>query len=178
MQPKISIVLPVYNGGAYLASSVNSVLQQTRQDFELLIVDDHSRDNSFQFLCGLNDPRISLFRNEKNMGLFYNLNFLIKKAQAPLIKLWSHDDVMKPTSLEEIVKFHQQHPDLGFSYTAVSYIDAEGKAITKQEKADNTPSIVSKELHSKICFETGSIAGNIANVTITRKGLDTVGLFD
>src|SRR5579875_304559 len=176
--PDISIILPVYNGGKYLIQSVESVLTQSLTDFEFLILDDCSSDGSWEYLSSLNDSRITLYRNEKNKGLFYNLNFLIKNSKSALVKLWSQDDIMVNIALEEIVAFHQMYPDLGFSYTALEFIDEEGQRIIKPPKVDDTPTIVGTTLHAKICFYSGSIAGNIANVTLTKKALDKVGLFN
>lgn len=178
MLPKISVILPVYNGAKYLQQSIDSVLRQSMTEFEFLIVDDCSKDNSYDILQSIKDARVTVFRNEQNKGLFFNLNFLIAKSGTPLIKLWSQDDVMESDALAEIVKFHEKNNNLGFSYTAVSYIDKNGQVINKEREVDNTPEIINSNLHASICFETGSIAGNIANVTLTREGINKVGLFD
>jgi glycosyltransferase involved in cell wall biosynthesis len=174
---KISVILPVYNGMPFLKTSVESVLAQQWQNFELLIVDDCSTDNSYKWLQSLQDERIKLFRNSINRGLFYNLNFLIKHCGTSLIKLWSQDDVMYPDCLGAFVSFHQQYPDIGFSYCNRDYIDANGNFTITNIK-DDTPAIISTSLHTRIAFYTGSIAGNIANVAITKAAIDSVGLFN
>ena len=174
--PLISVILPVYNGMAYLSLSVESVLKQDLQNFELLIIDDVSNDGSYEYLQALQDNRIKLFRNETNKGLFYNLNFLIGQSSSGLIKLWAQDDIMYPHCLTGFVNFHQKHPKLGFSYSGRTIIDEKGK-IKENTKEDKTPEIISMELHTKIAYYTGSIAGNIANVCISKKALDKVGLF-
>lgn len=176
MRHFISVILPVYNGMDYLALSVESVLEQDFQNFELLIVDDRSTDNSYAYLQNLQDARIRLFRNESNKGLFYNLNFLIGQSSSPLIKLWAQDDIMYPNCLAGFISFHQQHPGLGFSYSARTLINETG-AITETNKRDDTPEIITTELHARIAYNTGSIAGNIANVCISKAALDKVGLF-
>lgn len=175
--PSISIILPVYNGQTFITDSVNSVLQQKYTDFEFLIIDDCSTDGSWEYLNSLNDNRISLFRNEKNKGLFYNLNYLIKKSTSPIIKIWSQDDIMYENCIEEVITFHKKYPSIGFSYSNRDYIDSKG-ALIEINKIDNTPEIVSPELHTKIAFITGSIAGNIANVAINKMVLDSVGGFN
>src|SRR6476660_5448744 len=101
--PVISIILPVYNGGAYLVQSVESVLKQSLKNFELLILDDCSSDGSWEYINDIKASRISVYKNETNKGLFYNINFLIKKSKTPLIKLWAQDDVMYPYCLENFV---------------------------------------------------------------------------
>ena len=92
----IAVVLPVYNGMKYLRESVQSVLTQSLQDFDFLICDDHSTDGSWEYLQQLQDARIQLFRNEANRGLFPTLNFLSRKAERDIIKLWSQDDIIEP----------------------------------------------------------------------------------
>lgn len=173
----ISVILPVYNGLPYLKESVESVLSQSLHDIEFLILDDCSTDGSWEYLNSLKDDRIRLYRNEKNKGLFYNLNFLIGKSEKSLIKLWSQDDIMMPAALESIVNFHNSNDTLGFSYTSVRYIDENSKLI-KELREDTTPAIIDKQTHARICFMTGSIAGNIANVTIAKKAIEKVGLFN
>jgi glycosyltransferase involved in cell wall biosynthesis len=177
MNPAITITLPVYNGGAYLIKSIESVLNQTFKNFELLIVDDCSTDDSFKYLQSLDDPRITVFKNEKNQGLFYNLNFLIKKSNTALVKLWAQDDIMYDNCLEEIFKFYSDFPQVGFMYTGGDVINEEGNLII-METIDTTPPIISTSLHSRIAFFTGSIAGNISNVTLTKKALEKTGLFN
>ena len=175
--PAVSIILPVYNGIKYLPQSVESILGQDFTDFEFLILDDCSTDGSWKWLQSLQDERVSLFRNEQNRGLFYNLNFLIKKSKAGIIKLWSQDDVMYPNCIGAIVAFHRQYPQIGFSYTGRDYIDALGNNLNIQQQ-DDTPEIISSVLHARIAFFTGSIAGNIANVAINKSALDNTGLFN
>ena len=175
--PKITIILPVYNGGNYLFESVNSVLTQSLTNFELLIIDDCSKDGSWEYLNSVKDSRIKLFKNESNKGLFYNLNYLVKQSNSQLIKLWAQDDIMLSDCLETFVSFYEFHPEVGFVYSQRIMIDENG--IEKENnKIDNTPEIISRELHSKIAYYTGSIAGNIANVCISKKALLQVGGFN
>lgn len=171
------MVLPVYNGGQYLIASVESVLKQSCENFELIIADDCSTDNSLQYLNSINDERITIYSNEVNKGLFYTLNHLIEKSKSKLIKLWAQDDIMYPHCLESFVAFHQKHASIGFSYSGRDIIDESG---VKKELniVDNTPEIVSPGLHARIAFFTGSIAGNISNVCLNKEAIDKVGLFN
>jgi len=175
--PKVSVVLPVYNGGDYLKQSLQSVLKQNLQDIEILILDDCSTDGSFEYLQSINDTRITLFKNEQNRGLFYNLNFLIYQANASLLKLWAQDDIMYPQCLESFFVFHKQYPEIGFSYSGRDIIDENGN-IKPNDTVDPTPTIISTALHARIAYYTGSIAGNIANVCINKQALDKVGAFN
>jgi glycosyltransferase involved in cell wall biosynthesis len=176
MQKSITIILPVYNGEKYLKKSVESVLSQTETNFEFLILDDCSTDSSLAYLESIKDERIILYKNEKNKGLFYNINFLIKKSTSNLIKLWAQDDIMYPNCLQRFVEFHNINNQIGFSYSGRTIIDNIG-AIINSNKIDNTPQIISTELHARIAFFTGSIAGNIANICINKNALNAVGDF-
>ncbi|MGN6296289.1 MAG: glycosyltransferase family 2 protein [Ginsengibacter sp.] len=177
MNSAISVILPVYNGGDYLKLSIESVLKQDYPNFKMLIIDDCSTDNSFEYLQSLEDARITLYRNKENRGLFFNINFLVKESSSPLIKLWAQDDIMYPHCLNSFVAFHKEYPGIGFSYSGRDMIDKEG-VIKENNAVDNTPTIISTALHAKIAYYTGSIAGNIANVCINKKALDKVGLFN
>jgi glycosyltransferase involved in cell wall biosynthesis len=175
--PVLSVILPVYNGVEYLAQSVTSVFKQDLQNFEFLIVDDCSTDNSYDWLQHLKDPRITLFKNGINKGLFYNLNYLIKQSRSSLIKLWAQDDIMYPGCLSAFVNFHKRRPGMGFSYSGRDIIDEKG-IIKESKTTDDTTEVISSELHARIAYYTGSIAGNIANVCINKNALDKVGLFN
>ncbi len=173
----ISVLLPVYNGGEYLKQSLESLLNQEFRQFEILIIDDCSTDSSFDFLQHIKDPRVSLFRNEQNKGLFFNLNFLVTQSKSLLIKLWAQDDIMYPNCLGSFVDFFKKFPHIGFCYSGRDIIDEHG-VIRENKKVDITPTIISTELHARIAYYTGSIAGNIANVCINKKSLDEVGPFN
>lgn len=147
----ISIILPVYNGLQYLDASVTSVLSQSYVNFELLIIDDLSDDGSLEYLKTLKDERIQIFRNSKNRGLFFNLNFLIEKSNGPLIKLWSQDDIMYRDCIKSIIAFHENHPQIGFSYSGRDIIDETGEIIPINI-IDTTPEIVPVSLHTRIAF--------------------------
>ncbi|UAY50674.1 glycosyltransferase family 2 protein [Ferruginibacter albus] len=172
---KISVILPVYNGIKYLALSVESVLTQSYIDFDFHIIDDCSKDGSWEYLSSLKDSRIKLYRNEVNKGLFYNLNFLLKKAETDLVKLWSQDDIMYSNCLYELLKFHGRYPGISFSYSDRDLIDGEGKVEERLIK-DDTPEYISPWLHAKIMLYTGSIAGNISNVCLNKKLIDEQGI--
>jgi glycosyltransferase involved in cell wall biosynthesis len=174
--PFISVVLPIYNAGKYLEKSITSVLLQGYKKYEFLILDDCSTDGSKEYLQNINSNNIKIYYNEINRGLFFNLNFLINKAKGSLVKLWSQDDIMNPSCLESFAAFHFSHPKIGFSYCNRDQINEDG-IIYRSNRLDNTPSLISTELHARISFFTGSIAGNIANVCLSMPAIKKVGLF-
>ncbi|QNR85294.1 glycosyltransferase [Pedobacter riviphilus] len=177
--PQISIVLPVYNGIVYLEETISSILNQTISNYEVLICDDASTDESFLYLKQLTitDNRVKIFKNDQNLGLFKTLNKLIRISNGPLIHLWAQDDVMMPDCLEKCISFHQLYPDLTMSYHNVEYINEKG-IIKPFEKIDGTPALIDTKLYAKISSKWGCIPGNISNVTINRNHAYAVGLFN
>lgn len=103
MSPEISIIMSVYNSQKFLVESIESVINQTYRNFEFLIVDDASTDNSNTILRtyrGL-DPRIQLWENTSNIGLTKNLNFLISKCKGKFIARMDADDVCMDNRLQK-----------------------------------------------------------------------------
>jgi glycosyltransferase involved in cell wall biosynthesis len=160
----------------YLQESVGSVLNQTYRDFEFLICDDCSTDESYTYLKTLNDPRIKLCRNETNKGLFPTLNLLIKQSNAELVHLWAQDDMMYPNCLEETLKFHEKFPEVSFSFSRWHTINENGDIIGKVFECDDHT--ISPIGHAKSSILYGSIAGNIANVTIVKSEVEKAGYFN
>ena len=110
--PVISVLLPVYNGKPYLRESIESVLSQTYEDFELIIVDDGSTDSSGDVVASFSDSRIRYFY-QANRGLAYTLNVAISKAQARYLARQDQDDLSLPTRFAKQVAFMDDHPDCG-----------------------------------------------------------------
>lgn len=101
MTPKISVLIPLYNRKQYAADCINSVLNQTFQDFEILICDDFSTDGVFEFVReNFSDGRIKLFKNEKNIGELRTINLLAKDAQGKYLTILHNDDLYLPNALQ------------------------------------------------------------------------------
>jgi glycosyltransferase involved in cell wall biosynthesis len=100
MPPLVTVALPVYNGGKYLRPAVLSIVNQTFKDWELLIIDDGSTDNALQSIVGINDARIRIFRDGKNMGLATRLNECIDLARGQYFARMDQDDLSYPERLE------------------------------------------------------------------------------
>ncbi|WP_395400051.1 glycosyltransferase family 2 protein [Pseudoduganella sp. UC29_106] len=95
----VSVCIPTYNGATYLRQAVDSVLSQTFTDFELLIVDDCSSDDTAQVVAGYSDPRIRFLRNQHNLGAQENWNRCLAEARGRYFKLLPQDDVLAPACL-------------------------------------------------------------------------------
>ncbi|MFG6686200.1 glycosyltransferase family 2 protein [Mariniflexile sp. HNIBRBA6329] len=112
MTPFFSIVIPLYNKETFIKSTLKSVLQQTFQDFEIIIVDDGSTDNSYQIVSSLNNEKITLIKQE-NQGVSVARNFGVQKAKANYIALIDADDIWYPNHLFELKKQMDLFPEAG-----------------------------------------------------------------
>lgn len=172
----ISVVLPTYNGVEFLRESIESVLAQDTDDFELIVCDDGSNDGTREILDEYTGPRCRIIRNERNLGLFPTLNRLMREATTEWVHLWSQDDRMLPGCLRRTVEFAKAHPDAGMIYSRMYFIDDRGHRFS-EGKDDITPEVVSPQLAARIMYYFGSIAGNIANVTLRRDAFEELGGF-
>lgn len=108
--PYVSVILPVYNGALWLKDAIQCVLDQTFKDFELIIINDGSKDNSWNIIRSFSDPRIKP-HNQENIGLASTLNHGIQLASGIYIARQDQDDWMHPDRLNAQIKFLDHHPD-------------------------------------------------------------------
>jgi hypothetical protein len=117
MGPKVSFVIPCYNLAHYLADCVNSILSQTYDDFEALIMDDCSPDNTPEVAASFKDPRVIYIRNETNLGHIRNYNKGIELSRGKYVWLISADDCLRNKSvLEKYVDFLERNPNVGYVF--------------------------------------------------------------
>jgi hypothetical protein len=127
--PKVTVLMPVHNGAAYLRAAIESVLAQTLADFELLIVDDGSTDATPDILATFDDPRIVVVRNPTNLGLVASLNLGIERARGAYIARMDADDLCMRGRLWAQARYLDRHPEIGLLGTAFVRIDAQGEVI-------------------------------------------------
>ncbi|MBQ8294589.1 MAG: glycosyltransferase [Alphaproteobacteria bacterium] len=112
-KPLVSVLLPVYNGGPFLREAIDSVLSQTLTDFEFIIIDDASTDNSADIIAEYDDRRINFIRNEHNLGLIGTLNKGLGIARGKYIARMDQDDICLPLRLEKQVLYMSRRPQCG-----------------------------------------------------------------
>lgn len=132
--PQISVILPVYNAAPYVEKAINSILQQSFLDFELLLLDDGSTDNSSYIVreYAKKDERIRLIQRE-NRGLIATLNEGILLARAPYIARMDADDVSLPYRLEIQFRYMEREPKLVALGSAIQYINEFGKPYRRKK---------------------------------------------
>ncbi len=133
----VSIIMPSWNTGRFIAESIQCVINQTYKKWELLIVDDCSTDNTDEVVESfLSDLRIKYFHNEKNSGAALTRNKAMREAQGEWIAFLDSDDLWMPEKLEKQIAFMNEHGYV-FSYTEYEKIDEENKPLNKYVSGPN-----------------------------------------
>jgi glycosyltransferase involved in cell wall biosynthesis len=126
--PKVTVLMPAYNAGKYIAEAIQSVLDQTFTDFELLIINDGSTDETVKTINSFGDPRIVLI-DQENKGISAALNVGLNVARAPYVARFDADDVCYPDRLKIQYDFITAYPQYSVIGSAANYVDAEGHYI-------------------------------------------------
>ena len=126
----ISIITPNYNCGRFIAQTIESVLLQTYTNWEMILQDDCSTDDSYETACTYadKDPRIKVFRNEKNSGAAITRNNAIKKASGNYVAFLDSDDIWLPEKLEQQVCFMEKNK-CDFSFMEYEHINEQGNSL-------------------------------------------------
>lgn len=127
-EPLVSIITPVYNDSKFVKQTIESVLNQTYSNFELIIVDDCSNDDSIAIIKSFNDERIKLFINDKNEGAAFSRNRALKNASGEYIAFLDGDDIWDKDKLKKQISFMIENKYL-FSYTNYERIDEDTKPL-------------------------------------------------
>lgn len=166
--PKVSVILAVYNGENYIKDAVNSILNQTYSNFELIIIDDGSSDNTATIVKSFTDPRIR-FIEQENTGLAASLNRAIKLATGKYIARQDHDDLSLPPRLEKQVNFLEANPEYAILGT--------NSIIWEKDKPTNRghrhPTDFAT-LNFKLLFDCFFVH---SSVMLRKKALDQIGLY-
>ena len=130
---KVSAIIPVYGAEKYVAATVQSVLDQTHKNFEVLIIDDGSPDRSIEICQQFTDPRIKIIR-QQNRGLAGARNTGIRHAQGDYLAFLDADDLWLPEKLEKHVEHLENSPSVGVSFSCSAFIDETGKPLGLYQK--------------------------------------------
>lgn len=126
MSKQLTILLPIYNGNfEWISQSITSILNQSYRDFHLLIIDDGSESDIYDYLKKITDSRIKIIRNESNKGLTYTLNKGLQIATTPWVARMDSDDWAFPNRLKIQMEYLQTHPDTAVLGTNAIYLETE-----------------------------------------------------
>jgi glycosyltransferase involved in cell wall biosynthesis len=140
--PLVSVIIPAYNQAEFLAATIHSVLNQTYQNFEIIVVNDASPDNTNEVMRQFTDPRIQYIVHERNQRLPATRNTGMRASQGEIIALLDADDLFHPEKLETHVKFLKEHPEVGVSYNARYEMNHSAETIRELWRPPLTVSLV------------------------------------
>jgi GT2 family glycosyltransferase len=158
--PTVSVIMSVYNGERFLRAAIDSVLAQTLQDWELIVVDDASTDSTPTILAEYRDPRIRILRNQTNRKQAACSNRGIAVASGRYIARLDADDVSFPNRLEEQIRFLETHPDVTLLASAAYFVNEGGERIGLQPGGLNDCGlklmlvVLNPLIHSTVVFRT------------------------
>lgn len=127
-RPTVTVVMPVHNGEPFVRHAIASILAQTWQELEFVVVDDGSTDDTPSILASFRDPRIRIVTSASREGIARALNRGLAVASAPLIARQDADDISHPRRLETQLAYVRDHPDVALLGTQVRVTDARGRA--------------------------------------------------
>lgn len=156
-EPKVSIILPVHNAGAFLPSCLQSLFSQTHQNLEIIAIDDNSTDDSYAILRAMRklDPRLKISRNVKNYGMAITLNRCLKRAKGALIAFMDTHDKALVKRIEEQVTYLAQNPKIAAVGTQCTYIGQNNRKVAQSAFPVDHDTIYKKLLHGlSMQFET------------------------
>ncbi len=172
-QPRLSIGLPVYNGEKFIKEAIDSILAQTFEDFELIISDNASIDNTEEICRAYTtqDQRIRYYRNEKNIGCACNFNRVFELSSGEYFKWVAHDDLHAPDFISKCIEVLDQNPEVILCHSQVYFIDENGKFLQNYDINLKTNSTKPHErfhdlLAKHLCYQCyGVIRSSVLKMT-------------
>jgi len=178
--PLISVCIPAYNNEAFIGTAIESVLNQTFADFELVVVDDRSTDGTREKIRAFRDPRIRIVENERNLGHEGNWNKALREGRGRFIKILPGDDLLHPRCLERQLTAFGDPAAAGIALVACArdIIDAKGRKIMRRRFPGADGSISGLEAVRR-CVRAGTnLIGEPAAVLMPAGMIARTGAFD
>ena len=177
-RPLVSIIVPSYNGAAYLREALDSLLAQTYSNIEILLLDDASTDET-PVIAAEYAGRITSIRQSTNLGIYDNVNVGIERVQGSLIATYHADDVYLPTIVEAQVAYLEAHPEVGAVFCSDIFVDAEGREykrlVLQPELRGERPLDFGVVLNALLTYKNRFL---VCPTAMVRKAVhDTVGLY-
>lgn len=146
MMPRVSVLMATYNGARYIRQSINSILAQTWKDFEIIIADDCSTDDTLDVISRHDDPRLRIIRNEHNLGAVGSRNRCFAEARGEYVALLDHDDLSRPHRLQRQVEFLERNPQVVLAGTAAHTLE-DGRLAPTRHPRRTSPAVIRWMLH-------------------------------
>ena len=178
--PAISVCIPTYNGAKYIAQTIESILNQTFTDFEVIVSDDGSSDNTLEIVGSFNDPRIVRIDRLSKVGAEANWNNAVATASASLVKLVCQDDLLYPQCLEVEVQTmsRSENQDVSFCFHLRDFVTPNSrKLIARRVGYSNLQKYSKTDILTKVVRSGGNPIGEPMAVTMRKLSLNSAGKF-
>lgn len=172
--PRVSVLLTCYNHIRYLPAALQSVVDQSYNDYEIIAVDDGSTDGTREWLAARPEPIQKLF-NEENLGTYGSLNAALAKASGEFVAVLNDDDVWAPEKLAKQVALLDSDPKVGLVHTDGEFIDGEGKVVPGKPLGFRFPTFVTGDILLGLVYENKIIA---SAALFRRRCVDELGGFN
>ena len=178
--PAISVCIPTYNGAKYIAQTIESILNQTFTDFEIIVSDDGSSDKTLEIVGSFNDPRIVRIDRLSKVGAEANWNNAVATASASLVKLVCQDDLLYPQCLEVEVQTmsKSENQDVSFCFHLRDFVTPSSRKLSARRVGYSNLQKYSKtEILTKVVRSGGNPIGEPMAVTMRKLSLNSAGKF-
>ena len=178
--PAISVCIPTYNGAKYIAQTIESILNQTFTDFEIIVSDDGSSDKTLEIVGSFNDPRIVRIDRLSKVGAEANWNNAVANASASLVKLVCQDDLLYPQCLEVEVQTmsKSENQDVSFCFHLRDFVTPNSRKLRSHRIGYSSLQKYSKtEILTKVVRSGGNPIGEPMAVTMRKLSLNSAGKF-
>lgn len=155
--PLISVIMPAYNAEKYIFEAINSIIDQTYNNWELIIVDDASTDGTNQIIDSFTDPRIKVFKNSQNMGIAFSTNRGIKESRGEYFALMDDDDIAISYRFEKTLAFLENNPQIDIVGGGAIAIGEEGSDFKNMAIPRLNPKMIKAYLLFKDCMLNGTV---------------------
>lgn len=177
MEPLVSVCIPAYNNAGYIRETIDSILNQTYHNIELVVVDDNSKDNTLDVIQSVKDSRVKVYHNEENLGMVGNWNKCLSLTSGEYIKLICADDMLDQNAIEIEARAMQQHPTVNLVESDTRLVDINGKKTGVFHRYHKSGEVNGKKVAKKSLLIQNFFGAPVNNM-IRKSALEKVGYFD
>lgn len=178
IHPVVSVCIPIYNCDDFIEKTIQSVLNQSFSDFELILINDNSTDETEETILRLNDPRIRYYKNTSNLGMVKNWNMAVKYASGKYIKLLCQDDLLSSDCLEKQVQVLENFNNVVLVSCSVNIISENDKILMTRRNFRNSCMKNGIKIGKKSLIVGKNLFGEPSAIMLRKRCFEQVGFYD